>query len=254
MLVCAGIQLLLLLVTAYVFLVIREKNRQFNYIQAELENNKRSQESLDKLAKLQHDIAGHVHIMYSFCKGEQYDLLEKYISQVYKETQVPNAIYNTPDPALSILLGDLHRKAIKLQINCNVHINVDKLYMNSVDICSFIGNILNNAIEGTIKLPVEHRWFDLQLLYCKGGYTIECMNNAVKGTTFGNTTKSDKKNHGFGLKIIDDIIKKYHGKILERTVMDSIDYVTVSVRIYFPVKEVQLIQERKGLELEESNM
>lgn len=253
MLICAGIQFLLLLVTVYVFLVIKDKNQKFKYIQAQLENNKRSEKSQEILAKLQHDIAGHVHIMYSFCKQEQYDLLEKYISNVYKETQVPNAVYNTPDPALSILLGDMHRKAIKLKIRFEVHIVMDKFYMNSVDTCSFIGNMLNNAIEGTVKLPVEYRWVSLQLAYDMGGYMVECMNRAEKGATFGNTTKSNKKKHGYGLKIIDGIIRKYHGHIIEQNVMDHGDYTTVNIRIFFPVKEVQLMQERKRVELEKGN-
>lgn len=253
MIICAGIQFLLLLIMAYVFLVIKDKNQKFKYIQAQLENNKRSEESQEILAKLQHDIAGHVHIMYSFCKQEQYDLLEEYISNVYKETQIPNAVYNTPDPALSILLGDLHRKAIKLKIRFSVHIVMDKFYMNSVDTCSFIGNMLNNAIEGTVKLPVEHRWISLQLIYAMGGYMVECMNHAEKGANFGNTTKSNKKKHGYGLKIIDDIIRKYHGHIIEQDVTDYGDYTTVNIRIFFPVKEVQLMQERKRVELEKGN-
>ena len=248
------IQIALILLTIYVFFIVSNKNRQYKYIQSELENNKRSQESLDKLAKLQHDVAGHVHIMYIFCKNKQYDILEEYISQVYKETQVPNAFYDTPDPALSILVGDLHRKAIQLQIDFDVNIAMDKLYMNSVDICSFVGNILNNALEGTAKLDVEHRWIDFQMLYCKGGYTIECTNNALKNTTLGHTTKSDKENHGYGLKIIRDIIKKYHGEILEKTKIpvEGEDYTQIYIQIYFPVKEVRLLQERKWLELEKA--
>ena len=242
--------IIFILLTAYVFFIVNKKNRQYKYIKAELENNKRSQESLEKLAKLQHDIAGHVRIMYTLCKKGQYDFLEQYISQVYKETQIPSAFYDTPDPALSILVGDLHRKAIQLQIDFHAYIVVDKLYMNSVDSCSFIGNILNNALEATVKLPLEHRRIDFQMLYCKGGYTVECMNNALKNTTFDNTTKSDKEKHGYGLKIIHDIIKKYHGEILEKTIMpiDETDYITVDVRIYFPVKEVKRLQEKEWLD------
>lgn len=66
--ICAGIQSLLILLTIYVFFVISNRSRQYKYIKSELENNKRSQESLDKLAKLRHDVAGHVRTMYVFCK------------------------------------------------------------------------------------------------------------------------------------------------------------------------------------------
>ena len=238
------------LLTVYVIFIVRSKNKQYKYLKAELENHKRSKESLEKLAKLKHDIAGHMYIMYTFCKKGQYDYLEQYISQVYKETQVPSAFYDTPDPALSILVGDFHRKAIQLQIDFHAYIVMDKFYMNSVDTCSFIGNILNNALEATLKLPAEHRRIDFQMLYCKGGYTVECMNNALKDTTFDNTTKSDKENHGYGLKIIRDIIKKYHGEVLEKMRMpiDETEYITVNIRIYFPVKEVKRMQEKEWAE------
>ena len=76
------------------------------------------------------------------------------------------------------------------------------------------------------------------------------MNNALKNTTFDNTTKSDKENHGYGLKIIRDIIKKYHGEILEKMRMpiDETEYITVNIRIYFPVKEVKRMQEKEWAE------
>lgn len=244
--ICTGIQSLLILLTIYVFFVISNRSRQYKYIKSELENNKRSQESLDKLAKLRHDVAGHVRTMYVFCKNKEYDYLEKYISQVYEETQVPNAIYNTPDPALSILVGDLHRKAIQLQIDFDVHIIMDKLYMKSMDTCSLIGNILNNAIESTSKLPVNDRRIHFQMLYSEGGYTIDCTNNAPLHTSFNNTTKADKANHGYGLRIIEDITRKYHGNIV-KTIEPSIEnrnYTRVSIIIYFPVKEILLIQNK----------
>lgn len=249
------IQIAFILLTVYVILIVSRKNKQIKYIKAELENNKRSEESLEKLAKLQHDIAGHMYIMYIFCKKGQYDYLEQYISQVYKETQIPSAFYDTPDPALSILVGDLHRKAIQLQIDFHAHIVMDKFYMNSVDTCSLVSNILNNALEAAVKLPTCHRRIDFQMLYCKGGYTVECMNNALKNTTFDNTTKSDKENHGYGLQIIRDIIKKYHGEILEKMRMpiDGTEYITVNIRIYFPVKEVKRLQEKEWLEQEKAN-
>ncbi|ORX84602.1 hypothetical protein BCR32DRAFT_276991 [Anaeromyces robustus] len=93
----------------------------------------------------------------------------------------------------------LEKENIKIEINGKLK---DKIEMDILDITMLLGNALQNAYEATRQTKKMEIPSDLHI----------------------QTNKNDKLNHGFELKNIVSIIKKYDGEYYITTVRQFWDY------------------------------
>ena len=90
--------------------------------------------------------------------------------------------------------------------------------MDVRDICNIFGNALDNAIEYVKKVSdVEKRLIHV-VVSKKQGFLLICFENYFEGNLLyeeglPKTTKKDKRFHGYGLKSIKMIAKKYDGQV-----------------------------------------
>ncbi|MDD2957089.1 MAG: ATP-binding protein [Lachnospiraceae bacterium] len=91
-------------------------------------------------------------------------------------------------------------------------------FMETADLFSMINNILDNAIENEMKEEKrERRIINLRIVrshdmilldaenYCR--YPVDMQDDIIQ------TTKSDKENHGLGIRGIEYVVKKYDGNL-----------------------------------------
>ncbi|GFP77548.1 sensor histidine kinase [Clostridium fungisolvens] len=95
-------------------------------------------------------------------------------------------------------------------------------FMNVMDISTLFGNALDNAIESVKKLTDrEKRLIHLVVKKQKDFVRIRVENCYKDELEFENglpvTTKNDKKYHGYGLKSIQNTVKKYGGSVTINT-------------------------------------
>ncbi len=88
--------------------------------------------------------------------------------------------------------------------------------VDAVDLYTLFGNMLDNAIEATLKVPKEKRSISLSVIQKMGAVVISEENPYEKvdnnnGRFF--TTKKDKINHGYGLRSMEIVVEKYEGAI-----------------------------------------
>jgi sensor histidine kinase regulating citrate/malate metabolism len=100
-----------------------------------------------------------------------------------------------------------------ISVTADAHIPV-KLAISEIDLCVIIGNLFDNAIEASLKLPESERmirvYMDMkgtQLYISFTNFTASKKMEKV-GKLF-QTTKGD--GHGFGLVRIDNIIERLDG-------------------------------------------
>lgn len=102
------------------------------------------------------------------------------------------------------------------EINIPLDIRLDEFRINRL-----FGNILDNGIEAAMKCPDGSRWMNLMVKMHGNNMYIACENTCV-WTSQGNktdriqkysTTKADRENHGYGIKIIKEIVNFYHGNM-----------------------------------------
>ena len=93
-------------------------------------------------------------------------------------------------------------------------------FMHVMDICTIFGNALDNALESVIMLTdPQKRLIHVTVSAQRSFVSIQVLNyceQEIKKEADGmpKTTKSDKKNHGFGLKSIRYAVEKYGGSVV----------------------------------------
>ena len=104
-----------------------------------------------------------------------------------------------------------HINNMKIQLSEG---NYDKLSMSDVELCSMLGNILDNAVEACGTLPEEERFMRVYIGKLKGQLYLSVQNSAGKVRKSKNTYLSTKEGeHGYGLFRIDRVAKKYGGYV-----------------------------------------
>ena len=91
-------------------------------------------------------------------------------------------------------------------------------FMDTIDLFSLFGNILDNALESVLQIEnEEHRVIALTSNHQGQFLILRCDNYFTHKLTFSNglpvTSKSNKDYHGFGLKSIKMILEKYNGTL-----------------------------------------
>ncbi len=95
-------------------------------------------------------------------------------------------------------------------------------FMHVTDICSIFGNALDNALEAVILIPEEEkRLIHLSLSRKKGFVLLEVLNYFAFAPKMREgileSLKSDRKNHGFGIKSMRYAVEKYGGTLHHET-------------------------------------
>jgi sensor histidine kinase regulating citrate/malate metabolism len=89
------------------------------------------------------------------------------------------------------------------------------LYVNQLDLAILIGNTMDNAIEACMMCSPQNRSINFSLRTADSQIFVHVENqfNELPNAKM-ETTKEDKRNHGFGLRKIDYIVQKYNGDLM----------------------------------------
>ncbi|WP_243858678.1 GHKL domain-containing protein [Dorea longicatena] len=134
------------------------------------------------------------------------------------------------DMILNEKLKEAKDKKIDMQISTEVFTT---LPFTDREIISLFGNLLDNAIEACEKINDKKRWIKIKikkknlLLYIEIANALEEMPKQIQKEFVSN--KKDNGLHGYGMKNIQDIIKKYDG-IFEYKVYE--DHLIFMISIY----------------------
>ncbi len=169
----------------------------------------------DEIRRIRHDMKhsyGVIQTLLSEGKTEEiFDFIQKnasLIAGVEVFIDVGSDIINS---LLNSKLSDAKRRGIN--VICNVDISPAEI--DEADICSLLGNMIDNAAEACEKCPEGRRLIEVIMKSFEGKYLFE-VSNSVSGNIFEEnsalyTTKKQKELHGFGVKSIRSVAEKYGG-------------------------------------------
>lgn len=104
------------------------------------------------------------------------------------------------------------QKPVKKNISLFADVNIDKITVKDADLCSILSNLIDNAIEAVDKIEND-KTVKLNINQ-KGNMLFIAMENPSVYNPLENNFNSQKKgNHGWGTKIINDIVNKYNGNM-----------------------------------------
>ncbi len=189
-----------------------DRNRIFEMQEKQYESLQRY---LDADAKARHDFRQTICTLKELSSEKDLAAIDAYLSR-YIETlpQKETADY-CRDHALNALLNHYVRRAEQEHIRTEIKTDLpETLYIDSVDLCSVIGNILDNAIAACRDVPEDRRFIRLVVSEEQGGELYIAASNSFGGKLRqkkGRYLSTHKGGNGIGLASIAATAERYGG-------------------------------------------
>lgn len=181
---------------------ITENNKKMREIKHELKNNGVRLQSLinqGKLAEAEEMIAAITNV------------------KLGEDTQFVKLKHSMLETIINNKLTICSRENIDIQMYDVSDIETDLYGISEQEMCTIVGNLLDNAIEACRKYTGQKN-IRLVISYDKRGISINVRNTTSNTKLNYNgsalrTSKKDRENHGIGTQIINDIACKYNGNV-----------------------------------------
>lgn len=192
---------------------IRWKNSEEQY-KSILKYYKEYEQLNNKMSSERHDFTNHMIAIKEFAASNQNKKIIEYSNNLLENTKKMNKLLKIKNKTISALINYKSLLIEQYDIELKQFINVpESIHINDVDISIILGNALDNAIEACKKC--DKRLIDIYINYKNEHLKIEISNTKSGSSIYKDnkiqTTKKDKKNHGFGLENIARAVKKYDG-------------------------------------------
>lgn len=166
----------------------------------------------ERLKSIRHDMKNHLQTLLLLAKQTPFPShdIQEYIQRLLSNVQSASQIISTGnlgiDAILSLKISQIEEMGISLSTKIVLPPNLRITFEDSIII---FGNILDNAIEACEKIPPKQRWIRLEITYVCRSIFIRISN------PFPDIKKPCAEDiygeHGFGLKNVQTVIKKYNG-------------------------------------------
>ena len=168
----------------------------------------------EKLIAFKHDIKKHMTALVILLEQKKYSEMEDYLNDV-RDILKTEIIYNTGNSIADYI------------INANIREIMDKgpldvqiigkfkrdISINNTDICVILANIFDNVKDAILKYQGK-RILQVEIRNYRERIYITVKNSSPKRNyQEGRSTKSDKENHGYGMKNVHQVVEKYHGSM-----------------------------------------
>ncbi|MDY6351419.1 MAG: GHKL domain-containing protein [Lachnospiraceae bacterium] len=169
-----------------------------------------------QIREYRHDFKNHLSMIDSLVKNGQYDKAGEYIHDLYDGISKTAPSYDTGNFITDALLSAKadYGKASNIQISFDGV--VPKNNVSDTDMVILFSNLLDNAIEACEKLD-GMKTIIVTSLYRNGIWNLSITNPYSGAVRIEDdqieTTKENKELHGFGIRDIKSVARKYGGKV-----------------------------------------
>lgn len=191
-------------------IVLKEKRNEASYF-----NARHQQDEKQKI--IIHDIRNHLQSIAVLNEKGERDKIASYINHITQSSELSKAIHICDNDFLNAIIFSCGQKCKEYGIALEVEIRDIADFLSEYDMTALFGNLLNNAVEAACK--IQDSFIELHIIpHSNGGSIIVTMVNSCTNDPFSSmhklsTTKNNKWRHGYGMKSIQCVIKKYHGDL-----------------------------------------
>ncbi|MBE6845649.1 MAG: GHKL domain-containing protein [Ruminococcus sp.] len=188
--------------------------KQQNEYRIQYANNIKMQ--YDEIRRIRHDMKQSYSVIESLISDEKYAEASEYINSNISSIGKSEIIINVGNDFVNAILNSklTYAKSIGIEVICSSTSNIKGI--DDTDLCSLLGNMLDNAIEACEKNEGE-KLIETNIIFRENKYIIIVSNSVeseiLKSNKALKTTKKDTENHGFGVKSIRTIAEKYGGVV-----------------------------------------
>ena len=203
-----------------IFTVIKESRKnawERTNLELMVSNYKSLAENTGKIRELRHETIHHMNALSLYLNREDYDGAKEYLRKISDIiTEIPVIEYSA-HPLLNSILTEYRERAARAGIRMELRIGVtDTLSMDEVDLCQFLTNMLDNALQGCHTVKPQSRYVMLRIRQ-NGNFVLFSCENSCNPTALlyrnGSlaSTKPSNGSHGFGISVMGKIAEKYNG-------------------------------------------
>lgn len=175
------------------------------------------QKKNNDLRAFRHDYNYHITSMQALARHDELDKLKRYVENL-SDIQEQTSYLSTNHPVADAILNYFHEKCpetVEFQIEGKLP---EQLFVSDSDLCIILSNLLRNAVEAVEKLSADRQ----PIIRLSVSANTEYMSILIENSSEYypehpieelQTSKNDSLNHGFGIKNIQECIRKYHGTL-----------------------------------------
>ena len=164
-----------------------------------------------------HNYRNHLQTMKAYAAVGDWEAIRHYLDLLDEDLTTVDTVIRTGNPMTDAILNSKISlaKAKDIEVVADAHIPV-KLSFSEIDLCCIIGNLFDNAIEASMKLPPDRRLIRVYMDMKNTQLYISFTNFTAGGKMQkdGRLFRSTKgEGHGLGLVSIDTIVDRLEGYI-----------------------------------------
>lgn len=170
-----------------------------------------------KMRGWRHDYRNHIQIMKAYAATENWEALQRYLDLLDEDLTQVDTVIKTGNAMTDAILNSKISlaKSKGIEVIADAHVPV-QLKSSEIDLCCIIGNLFDNAIEASVKLPEKDRIIRVYM-DMRGTQLYISFTNFTAGKKMQKVGKlflsTKGEGHGFGLVRIDNIVERLDGYI-----------------------------------------
>lgn len=223
-----AILLLLSYIVYFLIMNLLSKNvEKLAHIESDYENMKLKTKYYEEVElinkevrKYRHDLSNHLNMLYYFIDTQNFEEAKHYLDSMaldFKKINKSFYFIDTNNKAVDFILNSklLVAREKGIDVKSSIETMTD-LYVSDIDLCTLLGNLLDNSIEACQLFEKENPFIQVNIQLVKKNFMINIKNssNPVKADEEGNYITNKKTgDHGLGMLQINRIIKQYNGFI-----------------------------------------
>ena len=200
-------------------------------VEQQVEHYKKINKLTDDLREFRHDYKNHMICLQSLLNNKQYDEALSYVKSITNQEILDSNKFFSGNQIADAILTDKNELAQKN--NCKIIFDGSVSDEISVsNLCTILSNALDNSIEACSKIDSdETQIIDVKCVASELIQIIRISNPNLDNNAVTETSKADRKNHGFGLSNIRRTVERMDGQMII-----SSPYPTFVLEIEFKVK------------------
>jgi len=169
----------------------------------------------EDMRSFRHDINHHLYILSELGREDKIEELKKYVKKMVENYETMKGVHTGNFIADCIISQTLYKLQKKEQFHFDLEGHFpENFFLEDIDFCILLSNLLENAKEALEKVTGEN-FLQIEIKSFQQWFFLTICNNTVSDKVdFQTTSKSDKKNHGFGIQSVRRIVEKYHGNVV----------------------------------------
>lgn len=163
-----------------------------------------------------HDYHNHIQTLIALCGDEE--RTREYLWKLNDDLTAVDTVIKTGNVMIDAILNSKLSliKSKGIEVNAKA-IVPEKLSVSDIDLCTIIGNLLDNAMEAVMRQPQEsEKFIRIFIGILKEQLYISVYNSTsgvIKNSKNQYVSAKNSKNHGLGLGRVDSIVDKNKGFI-----------------------------------------